>query len=1086
MAVQEQQIETIFHQALEYSDVAERTAFIDTACDQNKPLRTEVQTLLTCFVQAKDFLETPPVASDYDISPDASRAGPGSTIGSYKILEKIGEGGMAIVYMAQQQHPVQRKVALKLLKLGMDSKQVIARFEAERQVLALMDHPSIAKVFDAGTTDTGRPYFVMELVKGVSITQFCDTNHLSTAHRLDLFMAVCQAVQHAHQKGIIHRDLKPSNVMVTLHNGKPMPKVIDFDIAKATNRRLTEKTFFTHYAQIIGTPEYMSPEQAQMSDQEVDARTDVYSLGVLLYELLTGKPPFEASYLRSKSYAEIQRILQEEEPTRPSTKISTLGEASIEIADLRQTSPEALHRLIRADLDWIVMKTLEKDRNQRYPSASELAADLLRHSNHEPVLAGPPSTWYSLKKYTRRHRSLITTLAAVCVTIIVGLCVSTGLLIRIQQAMRTVTTLQSRVETTRHFSIAQRLHGQGSYQAALAEIEPFLQNEFVEGETHLLYAQILFDLGRHNDAEAVLIPLMADLQVASVAHNLLSQIKRYTHPDQAQVHRKQTKKLMPASANLYVLRASAAITPGDALQWLNQALELDGSHYAAHESRALLCYSFCDFTTMQKDAEALIVARSKDYLGYALLALAQREKGELQRALTNHNRAIKHCETEHELPILHDQRQETYWRLGNYQSAMDDAKVCIRMAPDTPAYRATLGRILFRLGRYQEAKDEFVRIKQKAWKHVLRTMIGYALDAAASNEPLRIPDTLKNVWPYHWLPHYVDLYQSLDHKATRLIRGTIGLSSWSPDGRQLAYTRSTFCGWNRADLSQLDSSSSIAAHGIAVLDIHSGHTRVLTTSGGGAAWSPDGASIAYTRAKSLSAEQDGDIYIVPATGGEPKRLVEGGHPHWTRHPTRLYYRSRKDSAIYYIDVNDADGKPVRIASCQGLYPAVSPDERYLADGMAGELRVTELSSGEELFKWTVPGPEPYCCVRWSPDGKEISLSALARSHYCSGLWVFNVENKQGHHLLDAEAICCNWSRDRSQVAFDIFFPVGELWLTRLDPTLPTWRSLPQAQTRAQYLQSEWHEYVNSYARAWAKGWGGAYPQQSHCSRRQPV
>ena len=296
-------------------------------------------------------------------------------------------------------------MALKIIKLGMDTRQVIARFEAERQALAMMDHPSIAKVLDAGATETGRPYFVMELVTGVSITEYCDKNNLSTKDRLALFIQVCNAVQHAHQKGIIHRDIKPSNVMVTHHDGRPVPKVIDFGIAKATNQRLTEKTLFTRYAHIIGTPAYMSPEQAELSDLDIDTRSDIYSLGVLLYELLTGTTPFSEEELRKAGYTEMQRVIREKEPAKPSTKLSTLGETLTDVAKRRSSTPDLLRKAIRGDLDWIVMKSLEKDRVRRYETANGLATDIRRHLDHEPVLARGPSTTYRLQKFLRRHRT---------------------------------------------------------------------------------------------------------------------------------------------------------------------------------------------------------------------------------------------------------------------------------------------------------------------------------------------------------------------------------------------------------------------------------------------------------------------------------------------------------------------------------------------------------------------------------------------------------------------------------------------------------------------------------------------------------
>jgi tetratricopeptide (TPR) repeat protein len=319
-------------------------------------------------------------------------------------LEQIGEGGFGVVFMAEQQEPIRRKVALKVLKPGMDTRQVVVRFEAERQALALMDHPHIAHVFDGGETATGRPYFVMELVRGIPITDFCDQNCLSIRERLELFVNVCQAVQHAHQKGIIHRDIKPSNVMVTLHDGTPVVKVIDFGIAKATGQQLTDKTLFTHFAQMIGTPLYMSPEQAGMSGLDVDTRSDIYSLGVLLYELLTGTTPFDRGRLREADYDEVRRIIREEEPARPSTRISTLGQAAATISTQRQSEPKRLSQLFRGELDWIVMKALEKDRNRRYETSSALAADVQCYLHDEVVAARPPSLGYRLRKAARRHR----------------------------------------------------------------------------------------------------------------------------------------------------------------------------------------------------------------------------------------------------------------------------------------------------------------------------------------------------------------------------------------------------------------------------------------------------------------------------------------------------------------------------------------------------------------------------------------------------------------------------------------------------------------------------------------------------------
>ncbi|MGA2257313.1 MAG: serine/threonine-protein kinase, partial [Thermoguttaceae bacterium] len=422
----------LFEAALEHAP-AERARFLDVACAGDTSLRGSIEALLARHAEADSFLEKPAVPADLTSAYRPVTESPGSVIGSYKLLQQIGEGGMGIVYMAEQQEPVRRKVALKIIKPGMDCAQVIARFEAERQALALMDHQNIARVFDAGTTDTGRPYFVMELVHGIPITTFCDANRLTLRERLELFIPVCQAIQHAHQKGIIHRDVKPSNVLVTMYDDKPVPKVIDFGIAKATDQRLTERTMFTHFGAMVGTFEYMSPEQAEMNAFGVDTRSDVYSLGVLLYELLTGTTPLERARLREAAFNELIRLIKEEEPPRPSVRLSTSG-TSASVAAARKAETAQLSKLVRGDLDWIVMRALEKDRSRRYETASGLAKDVQRHLNDEAVEACPPSAGYKLRKFAHKHQAALTTAVAMILLLLAGAAVSTWQAVRATRA----------------------------------------------------------------------------------------------------------------------------------------------------------------------------------------------------------------------------------------------------------------------------------------------------------------------------------------------------------------------------------------------------------------------------------------------------------------------------------------------------------------------------------------------------------------------------------------------------------------------------------------------------------------------------
>jgi serine/threonine protein kinase/tetratricopeptide (TPR) repeat protein len=431
-------LQSLFAHAVEIDDEAKCQAFVAAACGDDGALRSELEGLVAAHRQAGGFMELP-AAADLIATASLNPVGeqPGTKIGPYKLLEQIGEGGMGLVFMAEQMAPLRRRVALKIIRPGLDTRAVIARFEAERQALALMDHPNIARVYDAGATESGRPYFVMELVRGAPITDYCRERSVPLRERLELFITVCQAVQHAHQKGIIHRDLKPTNILVSQTDTAPIPKVIDFGVAKATaSQSLTDRTLFTAFSQIVGTPLYMSPEQADLGNQDVDTRSDVYSLGVVFYELLTGATPFDASRLKSAGPDEMRRIIREEEPPRPSTRATTAHAALSTVAAAPPARRVVDALAIKGDLDWIVMKALEKDRRRRYESPSALAADVARHLASEPVEASPPMRSYRLLKFVRRNRAALVTAGAVAMALVIGMGISIWQTVRASDAER--------------------------------------------------------------------------------------------------------------------------------------------------------------------------------------------------------------------------------------------------------------------------------------------------------------------------------------------------------------------------------------------------------------------------------------------------------------------------------------------------------------------------------------------------------------------------------------------------------------------------------------------------------------------------
>jgi serine/threonine protein kinase/tetratricopeptide (TPR) repeat protein len=544
----------IFNVARQIHVQADRRAYVQEVCGGDVGLQARIEVLLRVHDEDHAFLETP--IEELQTPWDGKVAeGPGAQIGPYKLVEELGEGGFGVVFMAEQVRPVNRRVAFKIIKPGMDSAQVIARFEAERQALAMMDHQNIAKVYDADATDTGRPYFVMELVRGVPMTKYCDDNHLTVRERLELFVPVCKAVQHAHQKGIIHRDLKPSNVLVCLSDGQPVPKVIDFGVAKAVEQPLTDRTMFTQYGQIIGTFEYMSPEQAEMSQVGVDTRSDIYSLGVMLYELLTGSTPIQRP--RDAALTEILRMIKEEEPPKPSTRLSGSREA-VKIASARRTEPVKLARLVHGELDWIVMKALEKERTQRYQTAEGLARDIERYLSDQPVEACPPRTSYRLGKFVRRNKGPVVAAALVLTALLLGMAGTTWSLIRAEQARDDAVAAQ-RAETERaegerqakeevQKRLAQIEKGTDILASVFGDLDPEAADK--EGMTLLaVLARRMSEAAQQLDGEALGDPL----NVARLQHVLGISLRGLGYLEQAErvlVKARQTREQLLGGRNL--------------------------------------------------------------------------------------------------------------------------------------------------------------------------------------------------------------------------------------------------------------------------------------------------------------------------------------------------------------------------------------------------------------------------------------------------------------------------------------------------------------------------------------------------------
>ncbi len=1007
-------------------------------------------------------------------SMDGSVVGASGQIGPYKLLSILGEGGFGVVYLAERQRPVKRRVALKVIKPGMDTKQVIARFEAERQALALLEHPNIAHVFNAGTTDSGRPYFVMEYVKGVPITEHCDRHKLTIEERLKLFLRICEAFQYAHQKGIIHRDIKPTNIQVCIEGEKAVPKVIDFGVVKAISQPLTERTLVTEQGQFVGTPEYMSPEQAEMTGQDVDTRSDIYSLGVVLYELLTGVLPFEAKILREGGVDHIRQVIREEEPKTPSTRLSTLGdEESTILAQRRRIEPGALQRRLRGDLDWITLKAMEKDRTRRYQTAHALNEDIQRYLNNEPVLAGPPSKIYRLKKLLRKYRTQAIT--AVTATVLIA-CIAVIFVMYVQAVNR-----GKEAEALKHRDIlskAMELRSNGQFQEAITKVETIGDSEHVGAGARLLRARLVLELQGPAAAVKELQKLLNERdEIACQAHFLLARI--YLESDagdpetteeyqqKAKEHQQQGEKLFSESAEAYFNRSMMAGTVDKTLEWLNKALDFDPGHYDSLEARALAYYTLRRYGEMEIDASVMIGNESNNSQGYALRAIARRQKAKeeaekelFSAALMDHDKAIRLSPDD---PELYNQRRRTHIQMGNYEKALSDAQECIRLKPDEKMYHFHVFCALVASGYYDEAKAKYDTIiksglmtKEKldlsGAKYVSDT-----LDGGLSWYP---PESKPEGAAFLAMYESDEIYHQLAKKARRVVAEGFH-AAWSPDGAELAYS----CGIH-------------GFSGIEILNLDSGKTRLLTVPGFDPAWSPDGQHIAYVRVRQpllladVTTEYGGEIaphghrevWLIKADGKEePWFLVKGGFPCWSRDSKRVFYHSSKDMKVYSISIEDG-AKPTSLISSPSYHPVVSPDEKYVAYGWSGEIRIVELATKSVVASWTAPPILSYIFLNWSPNGQELIMGG---GHGNAGLWIYELDEKMDKKMaakvLNGPFGSCSWSRpDMSRLAFQrTYGPLHrEIWVANLEPNVSTTEALGPGQT----IEEHYQEMVDYYRR----------------------